>query len=114
MIILIIIYMILSAGGLILFKLGSSNSIDVSLTKGMFNMRISYMSILGIFSYGISFLLYMGLVTKYNLSYIVPITSGIIQVLILLASAFIFRETISNLNIVGAILVIIGVVLINY
>lgn len=110
---IIVLYLLLSASGLIFFKLGSVNSISIVSVKGIINLKISTLSILGIINYILSFLIYLGLVSKYNLSYIVPITSGVIQIIILFASFFIFKETVEIKNIIGTALVIVGVFLIN-
>lgn len=108
------IYMALSASGLILFKLGASNKVILSISQGIFNFKIGYLSIFGILCYGCSFIIYLGLVSKYNLSYLVPVTSGIIQILILLASYYIFDEVVTVPNVIGVIFVVIGVCLINF
>lgn len=107
------IYLILSASGLIFFKLGSENNILCSFTKGILNFKIGYLSILGIICYGCSFVLYLGLVSKYNLSYIVPVTTGIMYIIILVASSVLFKEVITGTHIIGAILVLSGVTLLN-
>ena len=43
-----------------------------------------------------------------------PICTGIVQVLTLVASKIIFKETISTYGIIGASLVIIGIVVMNW
>ena len=49
----------------------------------------------------------------FDLSYIYPISAGIVQILTLIASAFILKETISTQGIIGAIIIIIGIVIMN-
>ncbi|HBP63843.1 MAG TPA: hypothetical protein DD730_06145 [Desulfosporosinus sp.] len=107
------VYLLLSASGLILFKLGSEIGVAMSITSRVFSLKIGWISLLGIVCYGCSFLIYLGLVSKLNLSYLVPVTTGIMYVLILVASAVIFKESITLNNILGCILVLAGVVLIN-
>lgn len=53
------------------------------------------------------------LLATYDLSYIVPITTGIVQVIILILSYVIFKENINTINLIGISLVIIGIVLIS-
>lgn len=110
---LIAIYMILSASGLILFKKGTENQMAIFIAQGTINIKIGIYAILGILSYGCSFLMYLFLVSKYNLSYIVPVTTGLMYVIIFMASAMIFKESITILHIIGAIIVLVGVILIN-
>lgn len=112
-VLLISIYMFLSASGLILFKKGSQNGLSVILLESGLNLKISYYSILGIISYGCSFLLYLFLVSKYNLSYIVPVTTGLMYVIIFITSVTIFKEKIDLMHIIGAIIVLFGIMLIN-
>lgn len=107
------IYLLLTSSGLVLFKLGANDCTTFSLAKGIVNFKISLLSIAGIICYGISFILYLGLVSKLNLSYIVPVTTGIMQILILLASIYIFKETVTLTNIIGVIVVLVGIALIN-
>ena len=49
----------------------------------------------------------------YDLSYIVPIATGIVQIVVLVGSYFFFKEPMSWINITGIILVIVGIVLIS-
>lgn len=112
-VVLIGIYLLFSASGLILFKLGASSSAAFSFSQGMLNFKIGYLAILGVLCYGCSFLMYLGLVSKYNLSYIVPVTTGIMYIIILMASIFVFKETVSLTQIFGAMFIIAGVTLIN-
>ena len=111
--VIIAIYLLLSASGLILFKLGSEIGVAMSITNKIFSLKIGFVSLLGIVCYGCSFLIYLGLVSKLNLSYLVPVTTGIMYVIILVASAVIFKESISTHHIFGCVLVLAGVVLIN-
>ena len=53
------------------------------------------------------------LLTTYDLSYIVPITTGIVQIVVLIASYFIFHETITITDLIGLVFVTIGIVLIS-
>ena len=55
----------------------------------------------------------MLLVSKFDLSYIVPITQGIVYVLIFLSSIGVFKEQVKLNGIIGTVLVILGIVLIN-
>ena len=112
-IILIGIYIILTVSGLVLFKLGSSKDFAISLANSSFSMSINFIAIIGLCCYLCSFLLYMLLVSKFDLSYIVPITQGIVYVFIFLSSIGVFKEQVKLNGIIGTVLVILGIVLIN-
>lgn len=112
-IISIIIYLILTVGGLILVKLGS-DTISISLANGTFNFVMGIKAIIGFICYIASFLIYtFYIVRKFDLSYIYPIITGITQVLVILASVFILKEHISIPAIIGIVLIIIGIFCLN-
>ena len=111
-IILVIIYMILSLSGLILMKKGG-NPGSISMDSGNINFGISPISLVGFICYICSFLLFTRIVVMFDLSYIMPICTGIVQVLTLVAAYFVFKEEISKQGIIGASLVIIGIVIMN-
>lgn len=110
--ILIIVYIVLTILGLVLMKLGG-NTGTLSIEQSTFNFSINFISLLGFVSYIASFLLFTNIVVKFDLSYITPITSGIIQVLTLLSGILIFKENVSINGIIGIILVIAGIVVMN-
>lgn len=110
--ILVVAYIILTITGLVLMKLGG-NTGTIEISGLDFNFSMSFISLLGFISYILSFLLFTNIVVKFNLSYIMPITSGLIQVLTLISGFFIFKENISVNGIIGAGLVISGIVVMN-
>ena len=63
--------------------------------------------------YVCSFLIYMGLVSKIQLSYLAPISTGVVYVLTLAAALFIFHEPVTVLKMAGVFLVLCGIILMN-
>jgi multidrug transporter EmrE-like cation transporter len=63
--------------------------------------------------YGTSFVIYTFLIAKYDLGYIIPLTTAIVYVLIFIASFFIFNEVFTALKVIGIVLIVIGVALLN-
>ena len=110
--ILVIIYLILTVAGLIFMKLGG-NPGTIALDKGTITFGMSIISGIGFVCYLCSFLLFTRIVVMFDLSYIMPICTGIVQILTLVASYFVFKEEISKQGIIGAILVIIGIIIMN-
>ncbi len=111
--IVIIIYLLLSSGGLILMKLGAEQ-MSIIVSKNVFNCSMSWISILGFICYIGSFLLFsFVLVRKFDLTYIMPIITGISQILVIIAGLAIFKEHINNYGIVGICLVIFGIIFLN-
>lgn len=108
----VIIYILLTILGLVLMKSGG-NTGTISFGQGAFTFSVNFISLLGFVSYIASFLLFTNIVVKFNLSYIMPITAGIIQVLTLLSGYLIFREKVSINGIIGVSLVIVGIIVMN-
>lgn len=109
---LILMYVILTIAGLILMKLGQ-NTGTISVNQGEVLFSINWISLLGLISYILSFLLYTRIIVNFNLSFIVPVTAGIVQILTLGFGIILFNETISKLSIIGVTLVIVGIVIMN-
>ena len=112
-IVLVVIYLILTISGLVLMKLGG-NPGSLAIENGNMNFGISLISLLGFICYIGSFLLFTRLVVMFDLSYIMPISTGITQILSLVASKMIFKEEISTYGIIGASLVIVGIIVMNW
>ena len=111
--IIIIIYICLSISGLVLMKLGG-NPGTISMSDGNINLGISPISLVGFLFYIGSFFLFTRMVVMFELSYIMPLTTGIVQVLSLICSKIIFKEEFTTTGIIGAIIIIVGVVVINW
>jgi small multidrug resistance pump len=112
-IILISVYLLLTVSGLVLFKLGASGNASFGFINGTFMLKFNLIMLAGLLCYTLSFIMYMVLISKFNLSYIIPLTTGIVYVLIFAASILIFNEHISVTSIFGAIFVLTGVILLN-
>lgn len=112
-VIIIIIYICLSISGLVLMKLGG-NPGSVSMTEGNINFGISPISLIGFICYIGSFFLFTRMVVMFELSYIMPLTTGIVQVLSLICSKLIFKEEFTTTGIIGAVVIIMGVILLNW
>lgn len=112
-IVLVVIYMILTLSGLVLMKYGG-NPGSVSVKDGSINVGMSIISMIGLICYICSFLLFTRIVIMFDLSYIMPICTGIIQILTLVASYIVFKEQLTKTGIIGAIIVIVGILIMNY
>lgn len=105
-------YLILTITGLILMKKGG-NPGSLAVENGTFNFGISLISLAGFICYLGSFLLFTRLVVMFDLSYIMPLTTGIVQILTLISSYLIFKEDFSLRAVIGASIVIIGIIIMN-
>lgn len=110
--VLVGIYLILSISGLVFMKLGG-NPGTLAVKDGNINFGMNIVSAIGFICYIGSFLLFTRIVIIFDLSYIFPICTGIVQVITLVISYYVFKENISLYGIVGASLVIIGIIIMN-
>lgn len=109
----IIIYLICSVGGLILVK-SEANATTLAMQNGVFNVSMGIKAIIGFILYIGSFLIYTFYIIKqFDLSYIFPIITGITQILVILASVFILKESINIYGIIGIFTIIVGITLLN-
>lgn len=111
--IIIGIYLLLTMSGLILMKLGG-NTGSFAIENGDINFGISPVSLIGFICYIGSFFIYTRMVVMFDLSYITPLCTGIVQILTLIASKIIFKENITIQGIVGASIIIIGLLIMNW
>lgn len=108
----ILIYLCCTVGGLTLVKIGAENN-NFIFNSGFFNLSLSYSTLIGLVLYIISFIMWIVIVQKFNLSYIQPLTTGLSYILIILASIFILKESISLFQWIGLGFILIGVVFMN-
>lgn len=111
--VLIALYVTLTAGGLIVLKLGSNSGPFLSLMNNRPVLNLTLLNIIGILMYGLSFLLYTFLVAKNDLAFIIPVTTGVVYVLIFIASYFLFKEGFTALKIAAIILILSGVIILS-
>lgn len=112
LIIMFILYVLLSAGGLILFKLGTGGT-EVKITSQLFSVKLSWILILGIIFYACSFVLWLLIVNSLDLSYAMPLSVGFVNLTVLIGSWLVLHENITFLQWVGVFIIIIGLYVIN-
>lgn len=107
-----VMYLILSTLGMTFIKMGGED-LNFALSKSIFQFKIGIIGIVGIIFYLVSFGLWIIILSKYNLSFISPIASGLAYILIILSSKFLLKESISNYQYLGIVIILIGVILMN-
>ena len=107
------IYLALTMSGLILMQLGG-NTGSFAMENGNINFGISPISLIGFICYIGSFFVYTRMVVMFDLSYITPLCTGIVQILTLIASKVVFKENISIQGIIGASIIILGLIIMNW
>lgn len=107
------LYVILSSSGLILFKLGSLNPNLHYNILGL-SLNISVKSIIGILCYGASFLLWMFIVSRTNLTIAMPLSIALVNTLVIVGSCLFLKEKITLIQGIGIFVVIFGVCIMSW
>ena len=105
--------MLATSFGLILLKLGTTDGLPFKFTDGKPQLTFNFLTFAGIFLYAFSFLVYMYLISKNELGFIIPLTTALVYLVIFVASYFIFHEVFTALKIVGIALILTGLILLN-
>lgn len=113
MILLFVVYFLFSVGGLTLYKVGTGYT-PVAWVQSLCGLKISWLSVGGLLCYGVSFITYLVLVSKSELSFLYPLITGISSILILAVSAIVLRESIHPLNWLGVGVILVGIFLVSY
>jgi small multidrug resistance pump len=98
---------------LIALKLGTKAGIPIHYVNNKLQFNFNFYTVAGVSLYGLSFLTYIYLVSKYDLGYIIPLTTALVYVVIFTASFFIFDEVFTATKIAGIALIVIGLALLN-
>ncbi len=106
-------YILLTVMGLLMMKL-SGQPIEYGLNEGFFFFNISSKMLLALIFYASSFLLWTGIVAKNDLSFIVPFSSAIVNLISVCFGIMIFHESINLYKIIGIVMAMLGVILMNY
>ena len=112
--ILCVVYLIFSLSGMTFMKLGSMAENMKAILVPVVNLRITTLSLVGYLCYGISFLMYTVIITKFDLGYISPILTGISNIGVLVIAFFVFKEHFTVASAIGAGLIIAGVMIMNF
>lgn len=110
---LIAIYLVLTVSGLTLVKLGSDGSPLLSKSGDKLIWNIGPVVFLGLIAYGMSFLLFMWLVSQYQLSILIPLTTALVQLMIFVIAVTVFKEQLTLIKIVALALIVVGVVILQ-
>lgn len=111
-ILLIVMYVLFAVGGSTLIKYGSLAKVASFVTLPVVHIGLSMITILGILCYGLSFLLYIFLLSKFDLSFISPLTIGLVYVLLMITAVIIFGEQFTLLKSIGCAIILAGILMI--
>jgi drug/metabolite transporter (DMT)-like permease len=109
---LIVFYVIFAVGGSTLIKYGGMSKVATLITVPLINIHASLATLLGIVLYGLSFLFYIILLNKFDLSFISPVTIGLVYIFLMATAVIVFNEHFTLLKTVGCLLILVGVLLV--
>ncbi len=112
-VLLLIIYVASSSLGLVLLKVGLNNGTLITLHSAFLELKLHTFLMAGIVLYVLSFLLNMIVMSRFNLSYVYPISAGLIYIAILVFSLLILKEQMSLMQVTGTIFILIGIIIMN-
>jgi len=107
------LYVLATSFGLIVLKLGANADLPITIADSKLQLNLNVFSLSGIALYSLSFILYIYLISKYDLGYIIPLVTALVYILIFVASFIIFNERFTATKILAIILIIAGLILLN-
>ena len=110
--IVFVIYALLSVTGLLLIKVGTSDT-SVVIQDGLFNMQASPKFIIGLIIYICSFIISIYVIKHMKLSIFYPVATGTILLLTCILSVYFLKESVGTFQIIGMALILCGIVFIN-
>jgi len=111
-IVYIVLYVIFAVVGSTLLKYGGLEHVKGLFTVPFVDITISFVTLIGIVCYGLSFLLYIVLLNKFDLSFISPLTVSLVYLLLMVTAFVIFKEPVTIQKIVGSSLILLGIIMI--
>lgn len=94
-----------------MFKYGADKKFMFAFENGIVQLSVNWMSIIGGVCYIISFMLFLVLLSRYDLSRINPILVGMTYLLSLIASVIVLKESVTGIHMLGVLLILAGVLL---
>jgi small multidrug resistance pump len=108
-----LLYVFTASLALITVKFASKNGLPLIYTDSKLSLNLNPYTVIGFLLYGLSFVLYIYLISKFDLGYIIPLATGFVYFVIFIASFLIFHEAFTLTKIAGISLITAGIVLLN-
>ncbi len=107
------VYLFLTVSGLVFMKKGMA-AFSGSMASGKVMLHLPFTLLIGIVMYVLSFLSWMVILNKFQLSVMYPILVGLSYIGVLLASYFVLHEPLVTRQVIGIVVILCGIVLINF
>ena len=109
----LLIYVCLSATGLTLIKIGLDKNSSLILDKSSFSLSFSWILVLGMCLYILSFLTSMIVMKSMNLSIYYPLSAGLIYIVVCVLSIVVLKEHLTWNQLVGMAIILAGIIFMN-
>lgn len=109
----LLLYVFLSATGLTMIKIGSSKGSTLLLDSAGFDLKLSWILVLGLCIYVISFLMSIMVMKRMNLTIFYPVSAGLIYIIVSLAGFLILKEAFTIQQLIGMAIILAGIVVMN-
>ena len=110
-ILFVILYVIFAVTGSTLLKYGGLEQVKTIFVVPFLNLNISFLTLIGIIFYGLSFIFYTVLLNRFELSFISPLTVALVYLLLMVTAFIVFKEPINIYKIIGSSFILIGILL---
>lgn len=113
-IVIFIVGIIFTSSGHLLLRSGMSKFGDLfssreTMTTDLFRLAVNPFVIFGLTFYGLGFLIWLKILTDFEVSKVYPVMVSITTVLVLLGSSLVLKENVSFLRVVGVTILLFGV-----
>jgi len=111
--VIIIWFILLNIFGVSLIKLGGGGDTLFMFNGGIIKLSFSIITLIGVFCYAVSFLLWINIIRIHDLSYIAPLATGLVTVLTFFVGILVFNEIVTTWKVLGLISIVLGVACMN-
>ena len=109
----LVLYVLATSTGLVLLRSGTAGEALIRLVDGRLVVNIGLQALVGIALYLVSFLLYVFLISRYSLAYIIPLTTGLVYVLVFGFSFLFLHEKLTLFQVAGIAAILVGLTLLQ-
>ena len=109
----LLVYVCMSAAGLTMIKIGTSRASTLLLDQTGFELKLSWVLVIGLCTYVLSFLMSIVVMKRMNLTMFYPLSAGLIYVLVSLAGFMILKEGFTIQQLLGMAVILVGIVMMN-
>ncbi len=109
----LLIYVCMSAAGLTLIKIGTTKESTLLIDAAGFDLKLSWILVIGLCIYVLSFLMSIMVMKRMNLTIFYPMSAGLIYICVSLAGFLVLKETFTMQQLIGMGIILAGILVMN-